>query len=96
MTTDARQLLKEARDALESLGHQGEFTHSGGCKRCDVVDRIDAYLASRATSGDGWVMVPREPTQAMWDAAIAEEKRGGVIDTIWPAMLAAAPNAQEE
>jgi len=43
----------------------------------------------------GWVMVPREPTQAMWEAAKDEVYDGwGNIEPMWRVMLAAAPQPQ--
>jgi len=57
---------------------------------------LDDYIAraSAPQTREGWQLVPVEPTREMYDAATAEEKRGGVIETIWPAMLAAAPAAK--
>lgn len=72
-------------------------------------DMLTDYADSleRAPGGvpDGWVMVPREPTEAMLDAAMTREDDEPLTDwgkivpaphaEIYKAMLAAVPSAPE-
>jgi hypothetical protein len=65
----------------------------------DVADQFDAPVP------DGWVLVPREPTEAMLDAAMTREDDEPLTDwgkiipaphaEIYKAMLAAAPKSGE-
>lgn len=73
------------------------------------IDRRDTHttekLLSRAlrelveTRREGWVMVPRELTQAMLDAGTDEHNKRDTIESdlaaIYRAMLTAAPTPQE-
>ena len=59
----------------------------------------DAMLEARDTDAPQpqaepvgeWVMVPREPTEAMLGAGRAKARNGYTLEAAWEAMLAAAP-----
>lgn len=91
---------------------------NGGCKCWDDRNKMRRYLPAvhslhrkirdairSATSEavpDGWVLVPREPTQEMIEAngrSICDEGNAWLerdARTTWAAMLAAAPNPKPE
>lgn len=59
--------------------------------RLTAADAILALLTAQPDSGDGWVLVPREPTEAMLVAAAEAFPRSTtfVFPKIWAAMLEA-------
>lgn len=62
-------------------------------------DKLYTHSAERAAVPEGWVLVPRIPTQAMCDAFMKEEDEadysGGpreiIVHDVWRAVLTAAP-----
>jgi hypothetical protein len=71
---------------------------SGGCFSLDLIVRavLEAALAAAPSTapGDGWVLVPREPTSEMRIAgAHVADQRPSEVAAVYAAMLAAAtPN----
>ena len=62
----------------------------------------NARAAIAAAEAAGWKLVPVEPTEAMmdaglcgWQTAPADAYVGEVVARVYPAMLAAAPKADE-
>lgn len=60
-----------------------------------LTDRLEA-LSAQAPAGDGWVIVPREPTGAMIDAYFIRCRELGFTahinaSTAWEALLSALP-----
>lgn len=59
------------------------------------LQELDAALSAPASApGDGWVLVPREPTEAMLDAADAADAQGLSAEPygdLYRAMIAASP-----
>ena len=102
---------KTDREMLVYIDQQLDF-QVWNCPRCgwdeptkemDIAGEIREYLAThpaeRAAVPEGWVLVPRIPTQAMCDAFMKEEDEadysGGpreiIIHDVWRAVLTAAP-----
>lgn len=57
-------------------------------------DAILALYATAPTAGSGWVMVPREPTEAMIEAGLQAPHQAyepAEPGDVWSAMIAAAP-----
>lgn len=83
----------------------GVISHATGMEVCRVWKQDDAKLIARllngATSPEGWVLVPREPTEEMWEAAWEASVDYFVGDDITKdgfrkglaAMLAASPSS---
>ena len=44
---------------------------------------------------EGWVMVPREPTDAMEEAGLDADDTASRVDLVWSVMISAAPPAPE-
>lgn len=86
-----RELIENLRDLVSSLPRTGtRFLIKQHVK--ELADRLEAL--SGLLEREGWVLVPREPTEAMLHAA-----QDAVISTGWDqardcftAMLSAAPN----
>ncbi len=57
----------------------------------DLEARITALTASLSGQPEGWVLVPREPTERMIDEGVEASRRQSV-STIYRAMLSAAPS----
>jgi hypothetical protein len=49
-----------------------------------------AQIIAASDASAGYVLVPREATEAMCNAAILKEPHGDGFDRIWAAMIAAA------
>ena len=86
------------REWLKSDGFYGETNIDAGA--CDDTTDARAYLAgcTAARRPDGWVMVPREPTEAMIKAAWADlgdtyQRSTRNLADAYRAMLRAAPPA---
>ena len=84
------------REWLKSDGFYGETNIDAGA--CDDTTDARAYLAgcTAARRPDGWVMVPREPTEAMIKAAWADlgdtyQRSTRNLADAYRAMLSAAP-----
>lgn len=58
--------------------------------------RTEAYEAGKRDAiPEGWVLVPKEPTKKMVEAANILEQGTGRWITIYKAMLTAAPKGEE-
>jgi hypothetical protein len=101
-------LVKEARQLLQS--HADPGWHPFILYNDNLIDRLAAALEAQSSTPrnrEGWVLVPKEPTEAMVDAAddandtyrmtsnFREHAHLGPAGT-WKAMLAAAPPAVED
>lgn len=94
-----QEALEAAHKAYEHHGHLGDLKTQRLSDEC-LSAVIRAYLSSLPADGlvpEGWVLVPREPTAAMINAAPASFSES--FKAIWPhicgdiyrAMIAAAP-----
>lgn len=97
-------VCRVADDAKTRTTHWPTLAEAKDAAQSDHVARILAALDSRAgDAGEGWKLVPVEPTDAMREAAIAVPIRSMIgtpnmvrvdydeADAIWSAMLAATP-----
>lgn len=114
MTND---LDRKARELwIAALAEAGQTTRAAALTAGWQLDVTDSIAISTITAAlrlavpDGFVVVPREPTQEMWDAATNRVKANTVVidagpakgstlmrDPIahtWYAMIAAAPSAE--
>jgi hypothetical protein len=81
--------------------------HFNGKLRSEEIDAIRATIgrslerrasvqqAGGGEVGEGWVAVPREPTEAMLDAGVLDHRGEVSFDeatAVWVAMIAAAPS----
>lgn len=85
------ECLEEERLRAEFLGGSPASVKR---KRARVLAAYDAYDAAHPAKAEaGWVMVPREPTEAMLKAIPSYDRNSTVGIAVWRAMLAAAPPA---
>lgn len=102
--------MTEVRRALETimqlhskkevhLGHPRE-SGIGECIYCTAYFALEHLASPLPASGEGWVRVPREPTEEMLIAADAIDLPGypgfkEILTEEWRAMVAAAPKVTE-
>lgn len=94
----AAGLREAAKMALQSMREAG-FVHPGDVHENDpAIAALEAALASPASAAEGWVLVPREPTDEMIDAYFDRCRELGFTAHInataaWQAMIDAVPPA---
>lgn len=95
------EVIAAMRKESENPGF-GDETDMGYNSACRYwADRLDRSLAAGKVATDGYVLVPREPTEAMIEAAwesdaadyVGEHKRIHNVGDAWAAMIEAAPPA---
>jgi hypothetical protein len=94
---------KGARAICNRYGWNPDEVQSGGMisfphplwkvRAADVRAALEAALAARP---DGWVLVPREPTEAMRNVIENASVVYGTTDELWSALVAAAQPEQGE
>jgi len=66
------------------------------CPRCTTAMQVDPTAKPSQSISADMVMVPREPTNSMTVAGtIIQQEHGGLVRSIWQAMIAAAPTKKE-
>lgn len=97
--------LREAKRYFENRPMKEDSAFWANIHNAECADKIAVLIEATppAPAPDGWVMVPREPTEAMHDAARdwSAKKYGKPIgldasDGCYRAMIAAAPAAPTE
>lgn len=91
----ARELLATAVEqaAVEIPGvlPVSASIRAGGNAGAQFTDVAISAIIAALTPPDGWVLVPLEWTQEMWDAAVEESPYENVPGAIWRAMIEARP-----
>ena len=102
LEAQVRVMAELLRDLHEYIGASIPQTISEHYRGCDLLERIDAALASKLpdhiadvsnmVAPEGWQLVPVEPTEEMLDAGYFTNH--GANRGIYRAMLAAAPKPE--
>jgi hypothetical protein len=78
-------------EAIRLLKESGAINWPGGPAWSIRVDDAERLVALARAPQDGWVMVPKEPTEEMIEAGWIDKEDVSPRE-IWWAMLAAAPS----
>lgn len=94
---DPMEGIREAADLPDRLEDVARFLSAAGHTNAIYAlraARLLRRLASAVEGVEGWVLVPREPTEAMLDAAEAVFSMPRNFYRIYAAMLSASPGGE--
>lgn len=89
--------LRDLASLILPMGHEHSLQMAENFAKRAALEA--AWSRRPEGSAEGWKLVPVEPTNAMWDAAVAEQNRveanwpgqHATCFQIWKAMIAASP-----
>lgn len=97
--------IERAMECLAETPHEEwcavQFHRKNTLVKCTCSRTLRAMLAFAQQAPEGWVLVPREPTEAMLDAgaecdgSFSRKQAYETTEAIWSAMLDASPSVGE-